>query len=778
MRNMSMVCAVSFFLFFCLVVFVASKIGLESVVAGEIPMRGVPSLLFTPGGLFLIPLAILAVLAGWRIGTRISSVGQHEMELQQTLSDQARAYDELRAEYTAQIEKRSQVRRELLSANKRLNILLGSAREIAIIGTNEEGVISFFNSGAEQLLGYGAKEMVERTTPECFHAETELAQWRAHLAEELLQSSNGYDVFKNWALMGSQGKRECTFIRRDGHVRIVEESVGPMRSNEGSIVGYLHIAINITGRKRMEEELLQARCVAEESSRAKSQFLANMGHELRTPLNAIIGYSDMLIEDYSTEDKPTLVDDLQRINRAGHRLLTMINDILDLSKMEAGKVEASLGMIEALPLIRQIEATFRPVAQKSGNEFHLLVGEDIPRLYTDPERLLKCLQHLLDNAAKYTRNGSITLLVERITGASGEQVGFVVEDSGAGMSRDQLRDIFDPFTQGDGSTTREHGGIGLGLSLTKALCKLLNAELSALSEPDKGSRFSIHVPCGVHDSQVISDPIFEKRLAHAGAVLVSARNESAPLILLLGQKDRTVNELAPVLSKAGYQVASLAMQNKSGVDGVDNLAPYAILHRYVVPGMDEWGVINRLKRCKSLTNTAFVIVDDSVPFDVRIVLDTPEFESKPMDGDRLDVLLEKCGVVGTESRVLVIDDDEEARRLLGSLLKKRGLDPLFAENGQVGLEVLENQAVDLLFLDIMMPVMNGFEFLSRFREHPDAASTAVVVLTSRELGNEEREQLSGCVETFAPQTGPGVESLVAFLDARRAANTGIPQADQ
>lgn len=766
MRNLGLIYAASFFLFFCVTVLVATSAG------NDLPMWSVQALFRSPWGLTLLPLAVVAVLAGWRLGSRIGTAGQRESDLRRNLGEITHAYEELRSEYTAQIEKRSQIRKELLSANKRLNILLQSAREVAIIGTSEEGKITFFNRGAEQLLGYNAKEMLNAATPECFHAETELTEWRSRLEGEFTPGSDGYGIFANWALMRAQGKRECSFIRKDGRSRIVEESVVPMRNREGSIVGYLHVAMDITGRKRMEEKLLHAKRSAETSSQAKSQFLANMGHELRTPLNAIIGYSDMLIEDSLSEENKECADDLSRINRAGHKLLAMINEILDLSRMEAGQVEAIFRVTEVAPLTRQLESQVLEAARESGNEFCLSVEEELPRMYTDPEKLRKALQYLLDNAVKFTSDGTITLAVTQGSGATGSWVEFSVKDTGVGMCEEQLEDIFEPFTQTDARTTRKHGGIGLGLSMAKEFCKLLGAELTATSVPDKGSQFSVRVPVAGDVAPTGDDPELKSRLANAGAALESSPDIDGPLVLLLDQEKGTVEKLTPILSEAGYRVASSAFRGEFSDEVVARLQPHALIHRYVVPGTAAWDRIKRLKNSVSLSDSAFIIVDEGGPFDLRIVLDTPDFESKPMEGERLDRLLDKHGLTGTNSPVLVIDDDAEARRILGTLLGQRGLQALFAENGKAALKVLEEQDVNLVFLDVMMPVMNGFEFLSRFRELPDAASTAVVVLTSRDLSSQEREQLSGCVETFAPRTDPGLDGLVTYLNSRRHGPSG------
>ena len=412
------------------------------------------------------------------------------------------------------------------------------------------------------------------------------------------------------------------------------------------------------------------------------------------------------------------------------------------------------------------------VARAGGVAFHLCVEEGLPPLHTDPEKLRKAIQYLLDNAVKFTSEGTVTLAVSRQTGAAGPCVEFAVEDTGVGMSAEQLEEIFESFTQTDARTTRKHGGIGLGLSLAKEYCKLLGAELTATSVPDRGSRFSLRVPANGDAAPTDAEATGGDRLAGVGAILRSPADTDGPLVLLLDQEEGTIEKLAPILTGAGYRVASIRLQDTDCDDGIAALAPHALLHRYVVPGTAAWDRIKRLKHSVSLTDSAFVIVDEGDPFDLRIVLDTPDFESKPMEGERLDRLLTKHGLVGTKSPVLVIDDDAEARRILGTLLGQRGLEVFFAEDGKVALEVLDGQHVQLIFLDVMMPVMNGFEFLSRFRELPMAASTAVVVLTSRELSNLEREQLSGCVETFAPRTDPGLDGLIAYLNARRDRGSG------
>lgn len=245
-------------------------------------------------------------------------------------------------------------------------------------------------------------------------------------------------------------------------------------------------------------QLAAARVAAESANRMKSTFLANMSHELRTPLNAIIGYSEMLQEDAEDGGTTEMIPDLKRIQAAGKHLLHLINDILDLSKVEAGKIELYFESLEVRPFIDDIVSTVQPLVEKNANHLVVTLSPGVGTIHSDVTRLRQCLFNLLSNACKFTREGRIGLNVERQIAANHDWISFAVTDSGIGMTEEQMSRIFVAFQQADQSTTRQFGGTGLGLTITRRLCRMMGGDVGVESEPGKGSTFTIRIPAMVN----------------------------------------------------------------------------------------------------------------------------------------------------------------------------------------------------------------------------------------------------------------------------------------
>ncbi len=294
--------------------------------------------------------------------------------------------------------------------------------------------------------------------------------------------------------LGQQESATTEFTLDRGHgPEHYDVRVSSLKDGRGRMTGRLIVARNISAQKRFEAELQHAKEVAEEASRAKSAFLANMSHELRTPLNAIIGYSEMLAEELASE-RADLTADMQRITAAGQHLLTLINDILDLSKIEAGRMDLYMEDFDPLLIVRNVAATVAPLVRQRDNRLELQLDGAFGTLHADPTRLRQILLNLLSNAAKFTEHGLITLRVSRVDDGAGPAFLFAVSDTGIGISAEHLAQLFQPFTQADSSTTRRYGGTGLGLAISQRFCAMMGGTITVVSTPGQGSTFTVRLP--------------------------------------------------------------------------------------------------------------------------------------------------------------------------------------------------------------------------------------------------------------------------------------------
>src|SRR5262245_52195951 len=449
---------------------------------------------------------------------------------------------------------------------------------------------------------------------------------------------------------------------------------------------------------RLFQEIEEKGRQLELTSRHKSQFLANMSHELRTPLNAIIGLTEMMVNNAPRFGTEKAAEPLHRVHRAGTHLLGLINQVLDLTKIEAGKLEFSPETVNLAPLLEDIIGTARQLAEQNKNRLILEVQENLGQLTVDPMRLRQILLNLLSNACKFTKQGEVKLRVKKIVDAR-NWIEIAVADTGIGMTPEQQSKLFKEFTQVDSSTARQYGGTGLGLAIARKLARMMGGDVTVASELGKGSVFTVRLPAGAH-SQARSSAGSDGRL--------SATFDRVLVI----DDDATARELITDHLKAeGFSVVTAA----GGVEGLKlakELRPTAITLDVMMPDLDGWSVLAALRQDRDLSEVPVIMVSILDEQRRGAALGAAGYLTKPVDHEQLRRLVERFQSPAKPTRVLVVEDDPYQRERMRAWLEGQQSVVQEAANGREALGRLQESKPDLILLDLMMPEMDGFQVVA------------------------------------------------------------------
>lgn len=487
-------------------------------------------------------------------------------------------------------------------------------------------------------------------------------------------------------------------------------------------------------REQAERQLRQAKDEAEAATQAKSQFLASMSHELRTPLNAIIGYSEMLQEEAEDLEQERFLPDLVKIREAGKHLLSLINDVLDLSKIEAGKMDVLAEDFEVADLIDQVRSMIEPLIAGNANVLEVTCAPDLGTMRSDQTKLRQSLLNLLSNAAKFTDRGRIELAARRVAKPDGDWLQFVVRDTGIGMSPEQLEGLFQVFSQARSSSSRDYGGTGLGLAITRHFCRLLGGDIAVESAPAQGSRFTISLPtvCPTTRPEFATSSVPPRRTGALGTILIV--DDEMPAHELLERE----------LVGVGYDVLH-AGGGREALKLAKLARPDVITLDIIMPDLDGWSVLKALKSDPELCDIPVILVTIMRDRDLGFALGAADYITKPLEREVLMRVVGRYVRGDGKAQVLVVDDDPKTRDMLRRTLQKAGWTVAEAANGSEAIEALQRAKPALVLLDLMMPGMDGFEVLERLHGDETWREVPVIIITAKDLTADDVDRLNGRV---------------------------------
>ncbi|WP_051670841.1 response regulator [Bryobacter aggregatus] len=566
-------------------------------------------------------------------------------------------------------------------------------------------------------------------------------------ALEFVLASDGRVLMDQMRTQVEQLSKELS-VSQEANFRVAQDR--GLMAFLGSLIGLVVLFVSFL---YAHSNLKRQARLALDASRAKGEFLANMSHELRTPLNAIIGYSGLMKEQAEMTGERQFLPDLDRIESSGKTLLSLINSVLDLSRVEAGRMEVNAEEFSLAELVEELTVLIAPQMEEHNNRFHIEMQWPDLMLNTDRTKLKQSITNLLSNAAKFTTDGDIWLRLRDLAGASRPSIVISVSDSGIGMTPEQVDRVFDEFVQADSSTSRKYGGSGLGLAITRSFVKLLEGNISVESAPGRGSTFSIEVPVRLKPIEKCSNTMTERTGTH-------------PVILVIDDDVHVCDLVRRMLSRDRYDVVS-AMDATEGEKLIKQLKPDCIILDIVLPERDGFTLLNDLKADPLTASIPVILMSIQDAQDKGYRLGAVDFLTKPVDRSRLIASLDRHCALDTPRVVLIVEDDELTRVSIERAVVSAGWKAFTAANGIEGLQFLDSNAPpSVILLDLLMEEMDGFTFLEQLRERDPLRKIPVIVVSSKDVTEEDRRRMNGRVVELVQKGDFNLESLSRDVSAR------------
>lgn len=530
------------------------------------------------------------------------------------------------------------------------------------------------------------------------------------------------------------------------------------RSDEfGTLAAFFNNMLeNVT---KQQEQLKHAVEESQRANKAKSSFLANMSHELRTPLNAIIGYSELIQEDIAELGQKQCSADIEKIRKAGKHLLSLINEVLDISKIEAGKMDLYIEEFEIGSLVTDVAGTVEPLLKKNGNQITIDIDDNIGSMKADVTKVRQTLLNLLSNACKFTKEGQISLSVSQETRDDADHIKFMITDTGIGMSLDQKDKLFNIFTQADVSTTRKYGGTGLGLAISKRFCEMMGGSIEVDSIEGEGSVFTVHLPVECNDKASndylnidLPDAEEIRKQINDDQLPVGAERRKRVTTILVIDDDSTVHELVKRnMTAEGFNIVS-ASNGKEGLELVRKIKPDVITLDVMMSEMDGWNVLMELKGEPELADIPVIMMTMIDKKDVGYAMGVSEYLVKPVSKDRLLSVVKKCVRKDSKGSVLIVEPDAKERSNLSKMMEENGFSVIEAKNGNEALTILKDRDISTLMIGITLNDMDSFEFVNTINKTNAFSNLPVIVIAPRDLPYAVKQELQNSVALVMHKT--------------------------